>query len=145
MFRTAYLKSSFHLEAVLRCGGGSVFTVPLYGFTKWRDVFTPRQLLTLSVFVRHTRDAAQRLRLQDQDASQGRIGNLTIVFGKLADYMSSLCLWSGANDEVLHTFSRYALPITWDFAEANPFTESARFYSGGLEVACRSSTSLHIG
>lgn len=29
--------------------------VPLYGFTKWRDLFTPRQLLALGTFVREIR------------------------------------------------------------------------------------------
>jgi putative DNA methylase len=113
------------------------FRIPLYGFTKWRDIYTSRQILSLGVFVKHTRAAAERLSANSEHASTAIASMLTIAFGKLVDYMSTLCIWSGANDEVLHTFSRYAMPITWDFAEANPFTESARFYSGGLEVACR--------
>ena len=36
-----------------RAGGGSPFTVYLYGLVKWRDLFTPRQLLGLGTFVRH--------------------------------------------------------------------------------------------
>lgn len=118
-------------------GAGRAFSVQNYGLKTWAQLYTPRQLLALGVFVKHTRAAAAHLRSQKADAFVAITGLLTIVFGKLVDYMSTLCLWSGANDEVLHTFSRYALPITWDFAEANPFTESARFYSGGLEVACR--------
>jgi adenine-specific DNA methylase len=122
-------------------GGGSgasrAFSVQKYGLKKWQDLFTSRQLLALGVFVKHTREAAELLKVHNLDLSSAMAGMLTIVFGKFVDYMSTLCLWSGVNDEVLHTFSRYALPITWDFAEANPFTESARFYSGGLEVACR--------
>lgn len=113
------------------------FRVPLYGFTKWRDVYTSRQLLTLGVFVKHTREAAKRLNDSDDRASLAIATLLTVVFGKLVDYMSTICLWSGSNDEVHNTITRYALPMTWDFAEANPFTEAARFYSGGLEVASR--------
>jgi len=122
-------------------GGGSgasrAFSVQKYGMKAWRDLFTSRQLLSLGVFVHHTRAAVEQLRREQDPGTSAIAGLLTITFGKLADYMSTLCIWSGANDEVLHTFSRYALPITWDFAEANPFTESARFYSGGLEVSCR--------
>jgi putative DNA methylase len=120
------------------------FRIPLYGFAKWRDIYTPRQMLALGVFVKHTRAAIEQLKSRSDPAAEAIAVMLTMAFGKLADYMSTLCLWSGANDEVLHTFSRYALPITWDFAEANPFTESARFYSGGLEVACRVADKLLV-
>ena len=31
-------------------GAGRAFSLPKYGLKKWRDVFTPRQLLALGVF-----------------------------------------------------------------------------------------------
>ena len=37
------------------------FRIPLYGFKKWRDMFTPRQLLALGVFVKHTRKAIEEI------------------------------------------------------------------------------------
>ena len=113
------------------------FRIPLYGFKKWRDIFTPRQLLALAVFVKHTRAAFELLKAEDDLVAEGVTAGLTVIFGKFVDYFSTLCLWSGVNDEVLHTFSRFAFPITWDFAEANPFTESARFYRGGIDVVGR--------
>jgi len=127
------------------------FRIPLYGFKKWRDLFTPRQLLAMGTFVKHTRMAIEKISYRAStcdvatvDISESNrkqtesIGAYLGVFlGKFVDYFSTLCLWSGYNDEVLHTFSRYALPINWDFAEANPFTESSRFYVGGVEIASK--------
>jgi len=41
------------------------FRVPLYGFTKWFKLFTPRQLFALGTFVKHTRTV--RAAMQEQD------------------------------------------------------------------------------
>ena len=35
-------------------GAGRAFTAPIYGFKKWSDLFTPRQLLALMTFVKWT-------------------------------------------------------------------------------------------
>src|SRR5438132_1008290 len=42
-------------QGASRAGGGSPFTVFLYGLTRWCDLFTPRQLLALGTFVKYTR------------------------------------------------------------------------------------------
>ena len=47
-----------------------------------------------------------------------------------------MCLEHGA-EEIKHVFMRWALPITWDFAEANPIGPTERFYVGGLNSAFR--------
>ncbi|HBL53863.1 MAG TPA: hypothetical protein DDZ34_07545 [Syntrophaceae bacterium] len=126
-------------------GGGSgasrAFSLHNYGIKKWREMFTSRQLLAMGVFVRHTRQAIDQIALDNRPDAKEKaevIGAyLGILLGKFVDYFSSLCLWSGYNDEVLHTFSRFAFPMNWDFAEANPFTESSRFYVGGIEIASK--------
>ena len=118
-------------------GAGRAFSLPKYGFKKWRDVFTPRQLLALGVFAKHTRAAMASAGGESSDRSEAIGAMLTIVFGRFVDYMSQLCLWEPDNGEVKHSFARYAIPITWDFAEANPCTDSGRFYGGGVEVATR--------
>jgi adenine-specific DNA methylase len=46
--------------------------------------------------------------------------------------MSTICIWEPVATEIKQTFLRFALPITWDFAEANPFSSVDRFYSGAL-------------
>jgi len=52
---------------------------------------------------------------------------LAFVIEKLAESHSSLCTWSNStkNELVVSTFRRQALPMTWDFGEANPFADSS--------------------
>ncbi len=122
-------------------GGGSgaarAFSLHSYGMKKWRDVFGARQLFTLGVFVTQTRNAISRIAESDPEQAEGIAAMLTILFGRFVDYMSLECRWEGKNGEIKNTFSRFAMPMIWDVAEANPFTESARFYIGGANVATK--------
>ena len=42
---------------------------------------------------------------------------------KAADYWSNLCSWHASKELIRNTFGRQALPMVWDFAEANPFQD----------------------
>ena len=46
------------------------FRVPLYGFKKWRELFTNRQLLALSSFIRHTRSATRLIAKDNQEVAE---------------------------------------------------------------------------
>jgi putative DNA methylase len=113
------------------------FRIPLYGFKMWRDIFIPRQLFSLGVFVKHTRAALAQLTTTDALEAEALSAYLTILFGRFVNYMSVMSIWDSAAGEVKQTFSRYAFPITWDFAEANPLTESDRYYAGGTDVGAK--------
>ena len=127
-------------------GGGSgacrAFSLHRYGLKSWKTLFTQRQLLALGTVAKHTREAIFQVAKHDTEKAEAICANLTILFGRFVNYMSVLCIWDSAAGEVKQTFSRYALPVTWDFAEANPLTESDRFYAGGIEVAARALASL---
>jgi putative DNA methylase len=49
--------------------------------------------------------------------------------------MAILCVWEKGAEEIKHVFMRWALPITWDYAEANPIAPIERFYAGGINSA----------
>jgi putative DNA methylase len=49
---------------------------------------------------------------------------LAFAVDKLADYNSSICSWHVGRDTIRNTFGRQAIPMTWDYAEVNPFSES---------------------
>ncbi len=136
-------------EVPARLTGGTC--VP-YGLTQWGDLFTSRQLVALTTFsdlVKEARERALRDALAAGVSDDGRAleagGSgaqayadavatlLSFAVDKEAECMSSLCTWSNApkNELVVSTFRRQALPMTWDFAESNPFADS----SGSLEKA----------
>ena len=50
---------------------------------------------------------------------------LGFVSDKVADYWSSICSWHSSGEKVRNTFGRQAIPMMWDFAEANPFSDSS--------------------
>ena len=49
---------------------------------------------------------------------------LAFVVDKCADYWSSICSWHNSKEQIRNTFGRQAIPMTWDFAETNPFSSS---------------------
>jgi len=115
------------------------FRVPLYGFDRWYKLFTPRQLLALGTFVKYIR-ATHEVMLKlgyQQEWREAVIAYLACVLSRTADYLAVLCVWEHGAEEIKHVFMRWALPITWDFAEANPLAPTERFFVGGLNSAFR--------
>lgn len=124
--------------------------------TKWRDLFTRRQLVALTTFSDLVQEARERV-LADvvslagehplsQDATpldDGGVGaqayadavGLYLAFGvsRSADRSSTICSWDIGRTTIRNTFSRQAIPMTWDYAEGNPFSESTGNFSSLLE------------
>ena len=119
--------------------------LPMYGMPTWGDAFTPRQLVALTTFsdlvtearARVKRDAIVAGLLDDstslRDGGTGATAYaeaigvyLAFALDKCSVYWSSLCPWlnQSKNEIVGNTFGRQALPMMWDYAEANPFSES---------------------
>ena len=106
------------------------FRVPLYGFTKWSDLFTSRQLLVLMTFVKWTRAAHVEMKRRGYTAdwTEAVQTYLGILVDRLADYGSTICTWNISGEAIRNTFARFALPITWDFAELDRFSGSTGGY-----------------
>ncbi len=110
--------------------------IPLYGFKTWADLFTPRQLLALVTFVKWTRAAREEMRRLEYPEGwvEAVSGYLALLTDKVADRNSGQCIWISTNAEkAAGTFGRFALPITWDFVEVYPWSESAGGAPGSLK------------
>jgi putative DNA methylase len=111
------------------------FRVQLYGMTRHRDLFTPRQLVALTTFsdlvgevrTRVLADAMGVHAYADAVATYLALGT-----SRLTDICNSLCMWENTKTQVRHLFTRQAIPMLWDFAEANVFAEGAGDYSISL-------------
>ncbi len=111
------------------------FRVQRYGMLEWGDLFTARQklaLVTLSRLVREFTTEAQRTLREDKMSKAVREA-LALVVNRLADGSSSLTRWQNAAEKISNNFSRQALPIVWDFAEANIFGDATRSLSSMFE------------
>jgi len=149
-FEEVFAKIPFGLpEESTPAGGGRraarAFSVQGYGLMRWCDLYTSRQLTTLGVLAIHTYDAIDNIKnAHYSDHWINAIGAyLACTYSRTIDYMSNLCVWENGAQEVKHVFMRWALPITWDFAEANPLSPVERFYIGGMNSAQRVLSLLH--
>jgi len=112
------------------------FRVQRYGMTRWRDMFTPRQLLTLATFGRLVRDVMRDDRAPDGLGVAVR-SCMALAVDRLADYQNTGCSWNPSGSALPHLFTRQALPIIWDFGEANPLAESSGSWRGTVEHVVR--------
>ncbi|MBN1875103.1 MAG: DUF1156 domain-containing protein, partial [Anaerolineae bacterium] len=120
-------------------GAGRAFSVQGYGLMHWRDLFTPRQMLALGTFVKHSRTVHDAMYYQNYPAEwvEAITAYLAVVMDRFANYMSTVCIWEPVAGEIKQTFLRFALPITWDFSEANPLVSLDRFYAGAISNVVR--------
>lgn len=122
----------------------------IYGFEQWSELFTSRQLVALTTFSDLVGDARERV-LADALAAgmeddgvplhEGGSGAaayadalatyLAFAVDREADFNNALCRWVPSNEKVMNVYARQALPMVWDFAEANPIADVV----GGLAPA----------
>lgn len=112
-----------------------VFNAPIYGLTDWGKYFLPRQALALSAFAAAVQDAHEEVARDTNEAAFARAVAtcLAIAMDRQADRLSTLARWDVSRDNIANTFSRQALPMVWDFAEANPFSGSTGDWDGAVE------------
>jgi putative DNA methylase len=110
-----------------------VFNAPIYGHNTWGSLFTSRQALALTTLVRLVREAAERCRAECATGLAEAVATcLALVVDRQADKASSLARWDTSRDNIANTFGRQALPMVWDFAEANPFSGSGGDWDNAL-------------
>ena len=102
-----------------------VFNVPLYGLTRWGDLFNPRQKLALITFADKVRQAHAQMLAQgaDSEFAKAVVTYLAITFNRLADKNANVVVYNVAGEKIEHVFGRQALPMVWDYVEVNPFTD----------------------
>jgi putative DNA methylase len=108
----------------------------LYGLKSFADLFTPRQLLVLLAFTASIRRLYATLLTDGYEAEMAKaiVTCLGCVLDKQVDLNSSLCMLKvDGGRGIVHTFGRQALPMVWDFAEANPFQDEIASWSRGLD------------
>ncbi len=91
-------------------GAGRAFSVQRYGMFQWGDLFTARQKVAL----------ATMLKLTTAHHWQAGIESLfALSISRFADIANCLCQWENTKNQVRHLFTRQAIPLVWDYAEAS--------------------------
>ena len=111
-------------------------TVMVYGMERWEDLFTPRQSLVLSSCTNLLHKS-----LKDFPNGSNLIAAIQTCLGvaisRHADVNSSLGRWGTTGESIISVFGRQAIPMVWDFAEANSFSNSAGSFEGGINWISR--------
>lgn len=75
-------------------GAGRAFSVQSFGMMRWRDLFTPRQLLALGTFVKWTRASPTTMAAEGYPGEwmEAIAAYLAITIDRIADYNSQQCV-----------------------------------------------------
>ena len=105
-----------------------------YGFNRWHQLFTERQLTTLTTFSDLVTEVrSQILRDGGDNAYTNAVCTyLSLAIGRTAESGCSLNWWENAGEKIPPVFARQALQMTWDFVEANPFSTSTQNWMGQI-------------
>lgn len=128
-----------------------------YGFDEWAKLYTDRQLLALTTFSDLLGEVRDRVEADAREAGLNHFGPpirdggsgsvayadavltyLAFVIDKCADYWSSICSWINNGETIRNTFARQAIPMTWDYAEVNPFSSSTGNWMSMVDWVVRS-------
>lgn len=135
---------------VFELQGKAAVNVPLYGIKTFADLFMPRQLVALTTFSDLIKEVhslimknASIVGMKDDGVGieDGGIGAkayadavvtyLGFALDRCVNYWTTLTPWGG--EFIVQTYSRQALPMVWDYAEGNPFSNSTGNWTGAIK------------
>jgi hypothetical protein len=133
---------------------GNAIGLP-YGFKQFCDYFTPRQLtamVTLSDLVREVRTEVRRDALAAglPEAEANAYADTVLTFlglakSKSVDFHNSLSRWSHSSYQpVRGLFGRQAIPMVWDFVEANPLENTTVAWGGVVDKGAESLEAVSV-
>jgi len=118
------------------------FRIGNYGLKKWSDLFTSRQLVAMTTFsdlIAEARELAKCGSTETHDMPDhggleaGGTGAtaygdamavyLACALSRAADYWNGNATWESSGGFIGHLFTKQAIPMVWDFAESNPFSD----------------------
>jgi putative DNA methylase len=130
------------------------FRVQEYGMTKWCDLYTPRQLLALTTFSDLVHETIEKVKFdalaaglleEGKALADGGTGArayadavgvyLAFAISRLADYNSSVATWKPSGEQVMQTYKRQAIAMTWDYPESNVLGQSAICWKNSVKYS----------
>ena len=138
-------------------GSTQYLGVKPYGMTKFRDLFTDRQLVALTTFSDLVQNAREKVRRDAlaagapddgkalRDGGTGAIAYaeavgvyLAFALSKVTDLANTIVTWRTDRESSYHLFSRQAIPMSWDYCELNTLLHGTGSYSGAINWTAES-------
>ncbi|WP_053114868.1 DUF1156 domain-containing protein [Marinobacter sp. CP1] len=116
----------------------------VYGYKNFEDLYTRRQLQALISFSDAIIELKEEIKSDFiknspiQDSGKNEKADqyskliatyLTFALDKMADLGNAFCGWEPIAQCPRHLYGKQAIPMVWDFAEANPFSNSSGSWS----------------
>ena len=119
-------------------GASRAFSVDGYGFVTWRKLFTNRQLLSLGLFVSTIRETGPAVHKHYHSThwEKALLSILTCGFDRMLDFNATILSWITSVEAIRNVFSRYALPMSWDYSEAAPVNDVRGGWKMCIEAVC---------
>ena len=111
------------------------FSPPDYGLHNFEDIYTARQLTALTTFSNLVFETQKQVVVDggSNEYAKAVAVYLSFIVSKQADRGSTICSWDKSRDGLAHTFGRQAIPMVWDYAEGNPFSNSSGCFDNMLD------------
>jgi putative DNA methylase len=114
------------------------FRVQLYGMLEWGNLFSARQALAITTFVRLVNEVGAKLSSDDKSDFRVALQScLALAVDRLADKNASLTVWNSVGEKIEHVFGRQALPIAWDFPEVGIFSNSTGNWMSHVDLVSK--------
>jgi len=120
---------------------------PTYGLTEFTDLFTARQLFALTTFSDLVLEARSRVIADggSEDYAKAIATYLALTQSKMTNLSSTITTWMSDRGAFRETFARQAIPMSWDFAEANVLSEAGGGWLTFLDKTARVIEALPSG
>jgi putative DNA methylase len=151
-------------EGLVPAPSHDVDRLPMYGMPTWGDAFSNRQLVALNTLSDLVHELRARIEADairsgmNDDGLPLREGGtqamayaeaisvyLAFLVGQMANHSSTVCGWNSPNQQMRSTFSRQAIPMTWDYAEVNVFSSSSGSYKSLFDRMVKGFETLGFG
>ena len=106
-----------------------------YGITHWHELFTERQLKALITYSDLLEEVHNQIRRVSGKKEYADVicTYLVLAIGRTAESSCSFTWWENQGEKIPPVFARQAIPMTWDFAETNPFSNSTQNWMAQIE------------
>ncbi|MGF1869691.1 DUF1156 domain-containing protein [Photobacterium indicum] len=141
------VKPEWKPETMLAPDKRALWTPP-YGLETFGDLFTSRQLVTLTTFADLISEARDKvvsdaiscgleddgIGLNDGGVGASAYGDAIAVYlafalDRSANTLCTIARWTADREQTVTVFSRQAIPMSWDYPEVNPFSNAAGAYT----------------
>ena len=107
-----------------------------WGLETWGQMFSSRQLLALQTLAKKLNELKKEIDVES-DYGKAVVTYLAIWFNRAAMFATSFGLWKSTIQAITTPFGRQAIPMVFDYPEANFFSESGGGAIGQLDWIIR--------